>query len=83
MPMGQVTGATVSFSTRSISSIRSSGGRPSRSSLLMKVMMGVSRRRHTSISRIVRSSTPFAQSMTISAESTADSVRYVSSEKSS
>ena len=41
----------------------------------MKVMIGVSRSRHTSISLIVRSSTPFAQSMTISAESTAVSVR--------
>ena len=49
----------------------------------MKVMIGVSRSRQTSISLIVRSSTPFAQSMTISAESTAVSVRYVSSEKSS
>ena len=37
-----------------------SASRPSRSSLLMKVMIGVSRRRHTSISLIVRSSTPLA-----------------------
>src|SRR5450631_255699 len=59
------------------------GGRPSRSSLLTKVMMGVSRIRHTSMSLMVRSSTPLAQSITINAESTAVSVRYVSSEKSS
>ncbi len=75
MPMGQVTGAHWMPSTRSISSSSSTGGRPSRSSLLMKVMIGVSRSRQTSISLIVRSSTPFAQSMTISAESTAVSVR--------
>jgi hypothetical protein len=75
MPIGQVTGAHGIFSTASISSISSTGGRPSRSSLLMKVMIGVSRRRHTSISLIVRSSTPLALSMTISAESTAVSVR--------
>ena len=42
---------------------------------LMKVMIGVSRSRHTSMSLIVRSSTPLAQSMTMSAESTAVSVR--------
>ena len=83
MPIGQVTGAHAIFSTRSISSSSSIGSRPSRSSLLMKVMIGVSRSRHTSISLIVRSSTPLAQSITISAESTAVSVRYVSSEKSS
>ncbi len=41
----------------------------------MKVMIGVSRSRHTSMSLIVRASTPFAQSITISAESTAVSVR--------
>jgi len=75
MPIGQVTGAQVTLSTFSISSSRSSGSRPSRSSLLMKVMIGVSRSRQTSMSLIVRSSTPFAQSMTMSAESTAVSVR--------
>ena len=83
MPIGQVTGAVRILSTLSISSSSSIGGRPSRSSLLMNVMMGVSRMRHTSINLMVRSSTPFAQSMTISALSTAVSVRYVSSEKSS
>ena len=41
----------------------------------MNVMIGVSRSRQTSISLIVRCSTPFAQSMTINAESTAVSVR--------
>ncbi len=75
MPIGQVSGAQEIFSTFSISSSRSTGSRPSRSSLLMKVMMGVSRSRHTSISLMVRSSTPLAQSMTISAESTAVKVR--------
>ncbi len=75
IPIGQVTGAVAIPNTFSISSSSSIGGRPSRSSLLMKVMMGVSRRRHTSISLMVRSSTPLAQSMTISAESTAVRVR--------
>ena len=51
------------------------GSRPSRSNLLMKVMMGVSRKRHTSISLMVRSSTPLALSITIKAESTAVKVR--------
>ena len=41
----------------------------------MKVMIGVSRRRQTSMSLMVRSSTPLPQSMTMSAESTAVSVR--------
>ena len=49
----------------------------------MKLMIGVVRSRHTSMSLIVRASTPFAASMTISALSTAVRVRYVSSEKSS
>jgi len=75
MPIGQVMGAVLIPSTLSISSSSSIGGRPSRSSLLMKVMIGVSRRRHTSISRMVRSSTPLAQSITMSAESTAVRVR--------
>ncbi len=54
MPIGQVTGAQVILSTRSISSSSSVGSRPSRSSLLMNVMIGVSRSRQTSISLIVR-----------------------------
>src|SRR5690242_2339453 len=83
MPMGHVTGAVRILSTLSTSSSNSMGGRPSRSSLLMNVMIGVSLNRQTSINLMVLSSTPFAQSMTISALSTAVSVRYVSSEKSS
>ena len=75
MPIGQVTGAHWIRSTDSTSSSSSIGERPSRSSLLMKAMIGVSRRRHTSMSLIVRSSTPLAQSITISAESTAVSTR--------
>ena len=75
MPIGQVIGAVAMSSTLSISSSSSIGARPSRSSLLMKVMIGVSRSRHTSISLMVRSSTPLAQSITMSAESTAVSVR--------
>ena len=75
MPIGQVSGAHWILSTLSISSSNSIGGRPSRSSLLTNVMMGVSRSRHTSMSLMVRSSTPLAQSITMSAESTAVSVR--------
>ncbi len=75
MPIGQVSGAQAMPSTDSTSSSSSIGERPSRSSLLMKVMIGVSRSRQTSISLIVRSSTPLAQSITISAESTAVSTR--------
>jgi len=41
----------------------------------MKVMMGVSRRRHTSMSLRVCVSTPLAESMTMTAESTAVSTR--------
>ena len=41
----------------------------------MKVMIGVSRMRQTSSSLIVCASTPLAQSITISAESTAVSTR--------
>ena len=47
----------------------------SRSSLLTNVMIGVVRSRHTSRSLMVRGSTPLAPSITISAESTAVSVR--------
>ena len=83
MPIGHVIGAQRMPSISSTSSISSIGSRPSRSSLLMNVMTGVARRRQTSISFSVRASTPRATSMTISAESTAVSVRYVSSEKSS
>ena len=75
MPMGQVIGAQRILRMFSTSSNNSIGSRPSRSSLLMKVKIGVSRRRQTSISLMVRSSTPRAQSITISAESTAVRVR--------
>ena len=75
MPIGHVIGAHWMPSTVSTSSSSSMGSLPSRSSLLMKLMIGVSRMRHTSISLIVRSSTPLAQSMTIRAESTAVSTR--------
>ena len=44
MPMGQVTGAVRILSTLSTSSSSSMGGRPSRSSLLMKVNNCVSKR---------------------------------------
>ncbi len=47
------------------------GAIPSRSSLLMKVMMGVFRIRQTSMSFSVWGSTPLPLSMTISALSTA------------
>src|SRR5207248_1312602 len=66
----------------SISSSRSKGSRPSRSSLLTKVIIGTSRNRHTSKSLRVCSSMPLAASSTITALSTAVSVRYVSSLKS-
>ena len=75
MPIGQVTGAHWIFSTDSTSSSSSSGSRTSRSILFMKVMMGVSRMRHTSSSLMVCASTPLAASITISAESTAVSTR--------
>ncbi len=76
MPIGQVTGAHwISEHRLDLVQQISIGSRPSRSSLLTKVMMGVSRSRQTSISLMVRASTPLAASITISAESTAVSVR--------
>ena len=75
MPIGQLAGVASSASVCSISSSRSNGSRPSRSSLLMKVMIGTSRRRQTSNSLRVCSSMPLAASMTITALSTAVSVR--------
>ena len=42
MPIGQEAGVTSSASDRSISSNKSNGSRPSRSSLLTKVMIGTS-----------------------------------------
>ena len=74
-PTGQVMGTQGMPSSRSISSRMSSGSRTSRSILLTKVMMGVSRWRQTSIRRRVCASTPLAASITISAESTAVSTR--------
>jgi glucosylceramidase len=68
-------GAAAIFRTSSISSSNSTGSRLSRSILLMKDRMGVSRKRQTSISLMVRSSTPLAPSITISTESTAVRVR--------
>jgi hypothetical protein len=75
MPTGHVNGTAGIPSTCSISSISSSGSRTSRSSLLMNVMIGVARARHTSSSRRVCDSTPFAASITMSAASTAVSTR--------
>jgi hypothetical protein len=82
MPTGQVKGTTSMPSSRSISSIRSSGSLTSRSILLTKVRIGVLRARQTCSRRRVCGSTPLAASITISAASTAVSTRYVSSEKS-
>ena len=75
MPIGQVIGAHCMSSTSSISSRSSIGERPSRSSLLMKVRIGVARRRHTLSSLMVWASTPLTESITITAASTAVSVR--------
>src|SRR5260370_14098073 len=58
MPIGQEAGVTSSASDCSISSNRSNGSRPSRSSLLTKVMIGTSRNRQTSKSLRVCSSMP-------------------------
>ncbi len=74
-PTGQVMGTQGMPSSRSTSSRMSRGSRTSRSILLTKVMMGVSRCRQTSISRRVCDSTPLAASITMSAESTAVSTR--------
>ncbi len=74
-PIGQVIGAVSSASFASISSRISNVLRASRSILLTKVTIGMSRSRHTSNSFSVRGSMPFAASITMTAESTADSVR--------
>jgi hypothetical protein len=58
MPIGHAAGVTSSASDCSISSSRSKGSRPSRSSLLTKVMIGTSRGRQTSKSLRVCSSMP-------------------------
>ena len=75
MPTGQVKGTTSMPSAVSISSMSSMGGFTSRSILLMKVTIGVLRARQTSSKRKVCDSTPFAASITMSAESTAVSTR--------
>ena len=74
-PTGQATGAASRASVFSISSISSKGSRASRSILLMKVMIGMFRRRQTSNSLRVCASMPLAASSTITAASTAVSVR--------
>ncbi len=70
------------FSFCSISSRSSKASFPSRSSLLMKTIIGILRMRQTSTSFSVCSSTPFATSITTITESTAVSVLNVSSAKS-
>ena len=75
MPMGQTAGETSSASASATSSNSAKGSRPSRSTLLTKVMIGMSRRRQTSNSLRVWLSMPLAASITMIAESTAVSVR--------
>ena len=75
MPIGQLIGVTSSARVEAISSSSSNGSRPSRSILLMKVMIGTSRSRQTSNSLRVCASMPLAASITMTAESTAVSVR--------
>ena len=74
-PMGQVTGAVSSASVFATSSSNSNGSRASRSILLTKVRIGMSRIRQISNSLRVRASIPLAASITITAESTAVRVR--------
>ncbi len=71
MPIGQESGAHSIWSLSSMLARISIGAIPSRSSLLMKVMMGVLRIRQTSMSFSVWGSTPLPLSMTMSALSTA------------
>ncbi len=73
--MGQFTGEVGIPRTDSISESRSKGSRPSRSILLMKVRMGMPRIRQTWKSLMVWGSTPFTESMSITAESAAVRVR--------
>ena len=74
-PTGHTMGAVSIASVFSISSSSSSGSWLSRSILLMKVTIGMSRRRQISNSLSVRASMPRAASITMMAESTAVSVR--------
>ncbi len=75
IPTDQVSGTTSSASWSAISSKSANGSRPSRSTLLTKVMIGTSRRRQTSNNFRVCASMPRAASMTMTALSTAVSVR--------
>jgi len=74
-PTGQVSGAVSSANACDTSSSSANGSCASRSNLLTKVRIGMSRRRQISNSFLVRSSMPFAASITITAQSTAVSVR--------
>ncbi len=74
-PIGQVTGAVSSARVLATSSSSSNGSRASRSILLTKVRIGMSRRRQISNSLRVRASMPLAASITMTAESTAVRVR--------
>ena len=75
MPIGQLAGVTSMARFSWISSMMSKVSRASRSILLQKVRIGRSRRRQTSKSLRVWDSTPLAPSITITAASTAVSVR--------
>ena len=75
MPTGQFIGVTSSWSFSATSSSSTNGSSPSRSTLLMKVTIGTERSRHTSNSLRVCASMPRAASITITALSTAVSVR--------
>ena len=75
MPHGHIMGAVSICSWSEISSSSSKGSRASRSILLTKVMIGMSRRRQTSNSLRVWVSMPLAASITITAESAAVRVR--------
>ena len=74
-PMGQEAGVTSMARFSWISEMISKVSRLSRSILLQKVRMGRSRRRQTSKSLRVWLSTPLAPSITMTAASTAVSVR--------
>ncbi len=70
-PMGQVMGTAWSPNSSSTSSMSSTGSRPGRSSLFTKVKMGRSRSLATRNSFLVCSSTPLAQSRSITTLSAA------------
>ena len=81
-PIGQFTGQVRMPSTDSISSSNSKESLASRSILLINVKIGIWRITQTLNNLIVWASTPLEASMTMTAESAAIKVRYVSSEKS-